>query len=136
MFSPVCDKYWISRNTYISLISYQDWATDMRKSISVCFSDSRICNICRQTFLPCNICIILFFNRTTFQIFVFHYFRVLCKCCSTCYSFFNSFSENAVPFYFIVLITKSKQRFCESLWDLNWIVLIHSNCMYNKFYTP
>ena len=99
----------------------QGWATDNGNSITLCFSSSRICNIFSWSFHLSNIRCVLFFNRNVFQIFMFQYLRVWCKCSSTCYCFFVVFLKIAC--LFIVCIAKSKHRFCESLWDLNWAVL-------------
>ena len=102
-------------------VFWQGWATDNRKSITVCFSDLRIYNIWRQIVLLSNDFHMLFFYWNELQILVFQYFRLPCKCDSTCYSFFPAFLE--ILSLCIVVLTKYNHKFCESLWDLNWVVL-------------
>ena len=86
----------------------QGWANDIRKSITLCFSESLICIICSQTFLRSNIFSLLFFNRNQFQIIMCQYFKVLYKCCSTCYSFFAIFMK--VPSLCVVPNNKIQAR--------------------------
>lgn len=74
----------------------------------------------------------IIFHRYGFQMLMFQYFRVPCKCCSICYSC-NYFADfwKYLPFIFF-LIKKCKHRFYELLWDLNWLIP-NKSTLHEKF---